>query len=521
MNLNRSSSAFRRGKGEEKENTRTGKIPPPLPLSSVQRGKEKNADTWMDSLPVLAWPGEKVFCSLSGGADSLALLLLLRRNAPGISLEAVHFEHGLRGKDSWSDAAFCEEFCRERGIAFRCIRLDVPGRKRKGEGLEGAARRLRLEAWKEIVTDPGSSCVALGHHAGDRMENVFLRLFRGSNASGLTSLRPVQELYGIRFIRPLLRIQKGELEDYLRSEGITQWCHDVTNGENTIRRNFLRNQVIPEIAKHFPYAVSGILRSAEVLEEDARFLEALAADSFQKISGRHEIPVSFWLGLPSALRIRVFRLWLGECLGRSDYVPDSPLLRRFQEELEPHTEQETETRTLPLPAGKENSGRTQPQLLFRKGKVSFCRCHCAAGRPEEGTEEKEEQLEWDYRNQPELFFGPYRLEARISREVPGGQQKRRAISVCEVFDAGKLPHCLTVSPRRTGEQMIPFGAQSPKPLKKLFSDAKMGRFEKEMLPVIRAEDTPIWIPYVKRSSAAPLTPETEECVLLSIVKLEE
>ena len=100
--------------------------------------------------------GRKIFCSLSGGADSLALLLFLdsQKEQAGFVLEAVHFEHGFRGRASIADAEFCKRLCAQRNIPCALFRIDVPHNKLRGEGDEEAARRIRLEYWRKIVFNP-------------------------------------------------------------------------------------------------------------------------------------------------------------------------------------------------------------------------------------------------------------------------------------------------------------------------------------------------------------------------------
>ena len=144
--------------------------------------------------------GYCIFCGFSGGADSTAALLLARKYQEqfGYTLHAVHFNHRLRGKESDQEAQNAEIFAAGLNIPFTCVNLTIP----PGENLESAARTARLEAWKKLII-PGKKCaVLLGHHADDRRENLLIRLCRGSNSGGLSSMRAVSELEGITFIRP-------------------------------------------------------------------------------------------------------------------------------------------------------------------------------------------------------------------------------------------------------------------------------------------------------------------------------
>jgi tRNA(Ile)-lysidine synthase len=211
------------------------------------------------------------YVGFSGGIDSTALLLMLV--AAGIPVTAVHFEHGLRGDESKADCAWCEEFCRARSIRFLSRSLEVLGNRREGEGIEEAARRLRLEAWQSLVAN--GTVVFLGHHADDVLEDLFLRLARGSNSSGLTGLREYRELNGLMIHRPLLDLRKDDLEKWLLEQGVADWRIDRTNAESEYRRNAVRNELLP-LARRIFEGDGGFRRSLEVLRADADYLERLA-----------------------------------------------------------------------------------------------------------------------------------------------------------------------------------------------------------------------------------------------------
>ena len=115
--------------------------------------------------------GKTLLIGFSGGADSTSLLLLAKRYQSELTyqLEAVHFEHGIRGSESREDAVWCENFCRRHEIKFRRIDLSVPMRKLPGENLEGAARRMRLEHFRKLSMQyQQSAVIGLGHHFDER-----------------------------------------------------------------------------------------------------------------------------------------------------------------------------------------------------------------------------------------------------------------------------------------------------------------------------------------------------------------
>ncbi|MBQ7650884.1 MAG: tRNA lysidine(34) synthetase TilS, partial [Victivallales bacterium] len=182
----------------------------------------------------------KVFAGFSGGADSTALLLALHET--GMDVTAVHFNHGIRGDEADADEEWSRNFCAARNISFISEHLNVPANIRKGESTEEAARRLRIEAWIRISQ---ARPVFIAHHADDTLEELFLRLARGSNVSALVPMRPVRQICGVTFLRPFLKMRKARLEEWLRSKGIGDWRIDSTNSDNSYRRNAVRNRLLP------------------------------------------------------------------------------------------------------------------------------------------------------------------------------------------------------------------------------------------------------------------------------------
>ena len=217
--------------------------------------------------------GEDVLCGFSGGADSTSLLLALSREQLG-SLTAVHFHHGIRGAEADADAEWSRAFCEKRGIRLELIYLNVPENMLPGEATEEAARRLRLENWERLSN--GTRPVFLAHHSDDAMEELFLRLARGSNVSALVPMKPYRCLRGIALCRPLLVLRRREIEAFLLENGIDDWRIDSTNSDSHYRRNAVRNELLPLFRRIFGND-AGLLRSMENLSCDADCIEECAA----------------------------------------------------------------------------------------------------------------------------------------------------------------------------------------------------------------------------------------------------
>ena len=179
----------------------------------------------------------EMLCGFSGGADSTAALVISAglQEECGFSLTAVHFNHGLRAEAD-QEQEWCRKFAETLGVKFIAIKLDVPHLE---SGIENAARQARISAWKNLSSQYSGAAVITGHHADDMCENLFLRIFRGSNSSGLSGLRRTSVVENVKFIRPLLNATKKEIENYLLEKSISMWMVDNSNFDSAMLRNYL------------------------------------------------------------------------------------------------------------------------------------------------------------------------------------------------------------------------------------------------------------------------------------------
>jgi len=178
---------------------------------------------------------------VSGGADSVALAFLLtqggkRRNAAK-RFVVLHVDHGLRA-ESKEEYRFVRSLAKRLGVPFRGIHAKVV--QRKGESIEMAARRVRLDFFADCMARLGLDAIATGHHMDDLAETFLMKLRRAS----LCGMRETSEVGSVRFVRPLLWCRDRELRDYLERYGET-WREDASNGDLSIERNRVRREVIP------------------------------------------------------------------------------------------------------------------------------------------------------------------------------------------------------------------------------------------------------------------------------------
>ena len=243
---------------------------------------------WIKAEKLIA-QGDCVIAGVSGGADSVCLLRLLLeiQKKMDFTLEAVHVEHGIRGEESRRDAAFVQALCDSFRVPCHIYAVDVPAyAEEKGLGLEEAARIKRYECYqKEIEKRTGEKRtvkVALAHHADDNAETLLFQMIRGSGIVGLAGMRAKRPLTGgAELIRPLLNVQRREIESYLSSIG-QEYRVDSTNTDTDYSRNRIRHNILPELSEINEQAVSHMNRSAGMLRQIADYLAQQAEEAMRE-----------------------------------------------------------------------------------------------------------------------------------------------------------------------------------------------------------------------------------------------
>ncbi|MBX3370874.1 MAG: tRNA lysidine(34) synthetase TilS, partial [Nitrospira sp.] len=224
----------------------------------------------------LLQPGQSVLVAVSGGPDSVALLSLLHELAPAwnFSLTVVHCNYGLRGAESDGDASFVAELCRRLKIPCVVKALQIPAREPgRSSSLQARARELRYQLFRDLVTELGIERVALGHTADDQAETVLLRMLRGA---GLRGLGGMPHRRGNLFVRPLLTVTRREILSYLETKSLS-FRTDSSNATSVYLRNRVRHELLPVMQSLAPATVPLLARQADIVREDDRLLERLAA----------------------------------------------------------------------------------------------------------------------------------------------------------------------------------------------------------------------------------------------------
>ena len=209
---------------------------------------------------------EHVLVAVSGGADSIALLysLLEVREAFALKLSVCHINHNLRGDESEKDAELVRNICEKLDLPFFYFSVNIDT---KGLSLEEAARNVRYAHLYKC----GIKKIALGHNQNDNAETLLLRLCRGTGLSGLKGIPPKRIDGDFTLIRPLIEINREEIENYLHKINAS-YRTDKSNYDDSFARNRIRHNVLPELQKINYQAIKNLAKSAELLKKDAELL---------------------------------------------------------------------------------------------------------------------------------------------------------------------------------------------------------------------------------------------------------
>jgi len=248
--------------------------------------------------------GDKILVGVSGGPDSLTLLLQLfnLKSKLGLTLHIAHFDHRLR-KNSGADALFVKEWAKRLNLAVSIKQIDPKLLKKKGS-LEELCRNARLDFFIQTAEKIKADKVALGHNLDDQAETVLMRLLRGTGLSGLSGISLRRKIKGITFIRPLLEIPRYEIDKYLKRRGIKPRI-DPTNKEDLFLRNKIRRNLIPLLkSKYNQNIVEGLANLAETAGYDYEYLDQAARRSAKGDTSRLKIKKILKLH-PAILRLKI------------------------------------------------------------------------------------------------------------------------------------------------------------------------------------------------------------------------
>ena len=399
--------------------------------------------------------------ALSGGADSVALLLLLKEG--GFNVHAAHCNFLLRGSESDCDEAFCVDLCRQLGVELHRAHFATREYAEAHKvSVEMAARELRYNWFEQLRKDIGAVGICVAHHRDDSVETVLLNMIRGTGLRGLTGIQPRNGYV----LRPLLCVSRDEIEHFLAKRG-QKYVIDSTNLETDVKRNKVRLQVLPLLRTLNPAVSDNIQRMVENVAEAQIVLDSLL-DNFKKHN--------------------TLELSELEKYGSSEYVIYEWLKNYGFNGTQARQVLEAETGKIMSSSQGYDVLKDRERLIIERTLKPFNPMRI----PEEGMYVLDEKMRLSLR----------KCAAYVSKKP-----------FVATFDAQKVVFPLTVRRVEEGDWMIPFGMRGRKLLSDLMTDRKMTVFEKRrQLVVVDAQDVIVWAVGLRIADSVAVA-ETTQSVL--------
>ena len=415
--------------------------------------------------------------ALSGGADSVALLLVLKRL--GYSVEAVHCNFHLRGAESDRDEQFVRSLCEKEQIKLHLSHFDTKTYASLHQvSIEMAARALRYRYFEQLRQDVGAGEVCVAHHQDDAVETLLMNLVRGTGIHGLTGIRPRNG----HVVRPLLGVSRSDIIGYLDALG-QSYVVDSTNLVADVVRNKIRLEVLPLLKTINPAASESIARTARRMAEAEKVYDDALRHPLSTFSPSSSsalrVPLSALLSQPSPACL------LFELLTPRGFRPSQ--IEQVQDALQG-------------PSGRVFQSPTH-QLVIDRDQLIVEECQ-----------------------EP---FAPFRIPESGLYGLPDGRQFRVEQSDevvvsreagCATLDAGKVSFPLTLRPVQTGDRFQPFGMKGSRLVSDYLTDRKRTLFEKRrQLVVCDAQGRIVWLVNERVDQRCAIDETTKTILRFSLV----
>ena len=398
-----------------------------------------------------------VLLGLSGGADSVMLLCLLieyrSRMEKNFPILAVHVNHSIRGDEADRDEEFCRNLCEDLKVEFISRKVDVPNvAKESGLGLEEAARKIRYSIFLGIIQGREDlSTIAVAHNMSDNAETVLFNILRGSGSRGASGIRPVRD----NIIRPLIEVSKNEIVSALDHAEIP-YVTDSTNLSDEYSRNYLRNEIIPSLAKVSSDPERMLARFSDNMRSDDDFISGMAREF---LSAHKTVLNSDLRSLHFSVFVRVLSLMAGYDEGYLSSSLSSDIYALLD---------------------KDNFTYS----LFDDVKFICERGICTVGVQSEG-----EEYHIDVKSEITMVE-PFSAELILSKDKYSSNVYKKSIQAN--LSSAIISGSLYLRPKRDGDTVY-YGGMTHK-IKKLYNDKKIPLSVRKKLPILCDDRGALWVP---------------------------
>lgn len=446
--------------------------------------------------------GDKILIGLSGGADSICLALCLKRIFGGkISLLAVHVNHGIRGEEAKRDEDFVKNFCDKNAIPCIIKEVDVPNFARENKlSEEEAGRLIRYRIFDEVMREKGFEKIAVAHNKEDVVETFLLNLARGSALRGLTGIKEKNE----RIVRPLIRISRYEIEEFLKREGET-FVVDSSNLSQDYTRNVVRNQILTRFQEGVnEKTTEHIFRTIELMKEANDLIQKSVKEINSTIVEKRKdgsLVKKEILEFDFLLQKEVVYEAMAEVAeNRKDinYLHIMDILTLLGKES---------GKKIDLPYGVE-AVRTYEGVLIRK---------------KEKRKKKKLLLKMQLETEEIETIASIKVEGdELIIGFANGEVKKLHQSSCiRWFDYDRITDNILIRMREEGDFLIISEDGRRKKLKSYFIDEKIPREERDEVPLIASGKEILWVIGGRTGEGARISPSTKKLLKITIENMEE
>ena len=416
----------------------------------------------------------KHLVAVSGGADSVALLLILKRL--DYDVEAVHCNFHLRGQESDRDEAFVRSLCDREGVTIHLSHFDTTTYAELHQvSIEMAARELRYRYFEQLRQDIGAVEICVAHHQDDAVETLLMNLVRGAGIHGLTGIRPRNG----HVVRPLLCVSRSDIEDYLRSVG-QDYVTDSTNLVPDVVRNKLRLQVLPLLRELNPAASENMAKTARRLADVETLYDLTVRRLADEVTVDGAIDVEVLLQGPAPESV------LYELLTPKGFNP---------------VQVEQIFSSLTGPSGRVFCSPTH-EVVVDRGRLI--------------VEERHETLPTMKIPETGTYHYMDGLKLRFSTTET---QKISKTSDCATLDADKARFPFVIRPVQTGDRFQPFGMEGSRLVSDFLTDRKYSVLEKRrQLVVTDATDNIVWLVGERVDQRYAVSADTRRVLEIQLVK---
>lgn len=436
---------------------------------------------------------DRVIVGVSAGADSVCLLHVLIEVQKTISftIGVVHVNHGLRGREAGEDEHFVEVLCQKHKIPCEVFSYDVAQIAADGKlSVEEAGRKVRYEAFGTFAKQWGGTKVALAHHKNDQAETMLHNLVRGSAVSGLCGIHPVRNEY----IRPLLCMNRAEVEQYLKSRNLS-WRTDSTNLQEDYTRNRIRHQVVDYLVRevnaqaieHMAQAAANLLEVEEYLTSQALLKE----EQYKRVNTEETLIMEELASEPPVIQKYVLRHCFEEAAGgRKDLSKEhlETMCQMLQKQV---------GKMADLPEGMRIR-RTYGGVVLEKRAASV---------------EVIIQEAYPLEISGICKVGDLDVYCRVFAEK-GERIPQKTYT--KWLDYDKIEDNLVIRSRRSGDYIVVCASGGKKKIKDYFIDIKLPKEERDQVLLLAAGSEVIWIIGWRISEKYKINKNTEQILSVQI-----